>query len=112
MISWVPVATIDDVDGVNFAVWAPTPQRQRVRFNSGRAAHPCASNIPRGCWSCCPGWAKALYKYQFAIMRRDCEKVGPLAFPPRSRRDRSKVPTWPLHWHDAEWISRRRQTNC
>jgi len=110
--------TIDGVDGVNFAVWAPNALGVSVigDFNNwdGRR-HPMRKHIPSGFWELfIPGLSEGtLYKYQVRTREGVCDKADPVGFatecPPRTA---SKVVDLSrFRWHDAEWLARRRQTN-
>ncbi len=110
--------TIDGVDGVNFAVWAPNALGVSVigDFNNwdGRR-HPMRKHIPSGFWELfIPGLSEGtLYKYQVRTREGVCDKDDPVGFatecPPRTA---SKVVDLSrFRWHDADWLARRRQTN-
>lgn len=110
--------TIDGVDGVNFAVWAPNALGVSVigDFNNwdGRR-HPMRKHIPSGFWELfIPGLSEGtLYKYQVRTREGVCDKADPVGFatecPPRTA---SKVVDLSrFRWHDAEWLARRRETN-
>ncbi|NQT38156.1 MAG: 1,4-alpha-glucan branching enzyme, partial [Planctomycetes bacterium] len=110
--------TVDDVEGVNFAVWAPNATSVSVvgDFNGwdGRR-HPMRKHIPSGFWELfVPGLNEGtLYKYQIRHHQHVIEKSDPVGFaaelPPRTA---SKVVDLTRHhWHDAEWIARRQETN-
>ncbi len=110
--------TIDGVDGVNFAVWAPNALGVSVigDFNNwdGRR-HPMRKHIPSGFWELfIPGLSEGtLYKYQVRTREGVCDKADPVGFatecPPRTA---SKVVDLSrFRWHDADWLARRRQTN-
>ncbi|MGQ9576597.1 MAG: 1,4-alpha-glucan branching protein GlgB [Thermoguttaceae bacterium] len=110
--------TVDGVEGVNFAVWAPNATGVSVigDFNGwdGRR-HPMRKHIPSGFWELfVPGLGEGtLYKYQVRHHDQVWEKSDPLAFasevPPRTA---SKVVDLNRYrWHDAEWMARRRSVN-
>ncbi|MCS7305164.1 MAG: 1,4-alpha-glucan branching protein GlgB [Thermoguttaceae bacterium] len=110
--------TIDGVDGVNFAVWAPNATSVSVigDFNGwdGRR-HPMRKHIPAGFWELfIPGLGEGtLYKYQIRYHDRVWDKADPFGFaaelPPRTA---SKVVDLNRYkWHDAEWLARRAQTD-
>jgi 1,4-alpha-glucan branching enzyme len=110
--------TIDGVDGVNFAVWAPNATSVSVvgDFNSwdGRR-HPMRKHIPSGFWELfVPGLGEGtLYKYQIRHLDWVFEKSDPYGFaaevPPRTASQVSDLNRY--HWHDPEWMTRRRETN-
>ena len=111
--------TIDGVDGVNFAVWAPNATSVSIvgDFNNwdGRR-HPMRKHIPSGFWELfVPGLGEGtLYKYQIRQSATQMfEKSDPFGFaaevPPRTA---SKVVDLSRYsWHDAEWMSNRPRTN-
>jgi 1,4-alpha-glucan branching enzyme len=110
--------TIDGVDGVNFTVWAPNASSVSVvgDFNAwdGRR-HPMRKHIPSGFWELfIPGLSEGtLYKFQIRHYDRVFEKADPFGFgaevPPRTA---SRVVDLDRYqWHDADWLSRRRETN-
>lgn len=106
--------TIDGVEGVNFAVWAPNATSISVvgDFNSwdGRR-HPMRKHIPSGFWELfVPGLGEGtLYKYQIRHHDHVFEKSDPCGFaaeiPPRTA---SKVVELErFHWHDDAWMDPR-----
>ncbi|HWC91104.1 MAG TPA: 1,4-alpha-glucan branching protein GlgB [Pirellulales bacterium] len=110
--------TIDGVDGVNFAVWAPNATSVSVigDFNGwdGRR-HPLRKHIPSGFWELfVPGLGDGtLYKYQVRHHGEVYEKSDPYGFaaelPPRTASKVCQLDRY--HWHDGEWMNRRVQTN-
>lgn len=110
--------TVDGVDGVNFAVWAPNATSVAVigDFNNwdGRR-HPMRKHIPSGFWELfVPGLGEGtLYKYQIRYHDEVFEKSDPLGFaaevPPRTASRVADLDRY--HWHDGEWLARRRDTN-
>ncbi len=110
--------TVDGVDGVNFAVWAPNATSVSVvgDFNSwdGRR-HPMRKHIPSGFWELfVPGLGEGtLYKYQIRHHDWVFEKSDPYGFaaevPPRTASKVSDLSRYT--WHDPEWMTRRRETN-
>ena len=110
--------TIDGVEGVNFAVWAPNATGVSVvgDFNRWDARrHPMRKHIPSGFWELfVPGLGEGtLYKYQIRHHDEVFEKSDPYGFaaelPPRTA---SKVVDLDrYHWHDDDWIAKRRKTN-
>jgi len=110
--------TVDGVDGVNFAVWAPNATAVSVigDFNSWDARkHPMRKHIPSGFWELfIPGLGEGtLYKFVVRHHGQAVEKSDPFGFaaevPPRTAS--RVVDLNRYHWHDAEWIGRRRDTN-
>jgi 1,4-alpha-glucan branching enzyme len=110
--------TIDGVEGVNFAVWAPNATGVSIvgDFNNwDNRRHPMRKHIPSGFWELfIPGLGEGtLYKYQIRHEDWVFEKSDPYGFgaevPPRTA---SKVVDLDRYrWHDGEWIARRRETN-
>ena len=110
--------TINGVEGVNFAVWAPNATSVSVvgDFNAwdGRR-HPMRKHIPSGFWELfVPGLGEGtLYKYQIRHDNATFEKCDPFAFgaevPPRTASKVIDLNRY--HWRDAQWVSRRRETN-
>jgi 1,4-alpha-glucan branching enzyme len=110
--------TIDGVDGVNFAVWAPNATAMSVvgDFNNWDARrHPMRKHIPSGFWELfIPSLGEGtLYKYQIRHGDQTFEKSDPVGFaaecPPRTA---SKVTDLNRYrWHDVEWMTRRVGTN-
>ena len=103
--------TIDGVEGVNFAVWAPNATGVSIvgDFNNwdGRR-HPMRKHIPSGFWELfVPGLSEGtLYKYQIRHHDEVFEKSDPYGFaaevPPRTA---SKVVDLDrYHWHDVDWM--------
>jgi 1,4-alpha-glucan branching enzyme len=105
--------TIDGVEGVNFAVWAPNATAVSVigDFNQwdGRR-HPMRKHHP-GFWELfVPGLGEnTLYKLQIRHGNAVFEKCDPYAFgaevPPRTAN--KVVDLNRYHWHDAAWLARR-----
>jgi 1,4-alpha-glucan branching enzyme len=108
--------SVDRVDGVNFAVWAPNASGVSVigDFNhwDGRR-HPMRKHIPSGVWELfVPGLGEGtLYKYQIRHGHEVYEKSDPYGFaaelPPRTA---SKVTHLERYsWHDDQWLAQRAQ---
>lgn len=110
--------TVDGVEGVNFAVWAPNATSVSVTgdFNSwdGRR-HPMRKHIPSGFWELfIPGLGEGtLYKYQIRHHDHVFEKFDPYGFaseiPPRTASKVADLNRY--HWHDVQWLTRRKETN-
>jgi 1,4-alpha-glucan branching enzyme len=107
---------LDDVEGVNFAVWAPNATEVSVvgDFNGwdGRR-HPMYKHIPSGFWELfVPGLGEGeKYKYQVHHHHEVFEKSDPLGFaaecPPKTASIVINLDRY--RWHDAEWMTRRPQ---
>ena len=110
--------TVDGIDGVNFAVWAPNATSVSVvgDFNAwdGRR-HPMRKHIPSGFWELfIPSLGEGTY-YKFQIRHHDhvFEKSDPYGFaaevPPRTASQVVDLNRY--RWHDEEWLNRRSQIN-
>jgi 1,4-alpha-glucan branching enzyme len=109
---------IGDVEGVNFAVWAPNAESVSVigDFNGwdGRR-HMMRKHIPSGVWELfVPGLGEhAIYKYQIRHHGRILEKADPYGFaaevPPRTASKVANLANY--EWQDNDWMARRAQTN-
>jgi 1,4-alpha-glucan branching enzyme len=110
--------TIDGVEGVNFAVWAPNASSVSVigDFNNwdGRR-HPMRKHIPSGFWELfIPGLSEGtLYKYLVRHHDEVFEKSDPVGFgaevPPRTASKVIDLNRY--HWHDQAWMQRRPTVN-
>lgn len=111
--------TIDDVQGVNFAVWAPNAKSVSVvgDFNEWDARHHAMSKSnPNGIWEIFipqlePG---VLYKYRVKTADgRTVDKTDPYGYasemPPRTASIVTDLDHH--HWNDAEWMRNRREQN-
>ncbi len=110
--------TIDGVEGVNFAVWAPNASSVSVvgDFNSWDARrHPMRKHIPGGFWELfVPGLSEGtLYKYQIRHNGQVFEKCDPFAFgaevPPQTASKVIDLNRY--HWHDSSWMCNRPNVN-
>jgi 1,4-alpha-glucan branching enzyme len=113
------IRSVDGIQGVNFAVWAPNATGVSVvgdfnEWNPGR--HAMRKLIPSGIWELfVPGLAEgAIYKYHVRHRESAVEKSDPYGFaaelPPRTA---SKVANLERYqWNDAAWMASRRQTNA
>ena len=108
--------TMDGVEGVSFAVWAPNARRVSVvgDFNAwdGRR-NPMRRRTEAGVWELfIPGLARGLF-YKFEILDREGQrlplKTDPLAFTTELPPDTSSVIHGvPQHdWQDSAWMAAR-----
>jgi 1,4-alpha-glucan branching enzyme len=109
----------DDVDGVNFAVWAPNARIVQIvgDFNgwNGRA-HVARLDQSVGIWELFIPNAKAGQKYKFRILDQNgqwVDKTDPVGFaaelPPLTA---SVITDLNRHqWKDSEWMERRAETD-
>jgi 1,4-alpha-glucan branching enzyme len=114
------VLTLDGVDGVRFAVWAPNAERVSVvgDFNrwDGRA-HPMQSRGASGLWELfIPGVpAGALYKFELRNRQRGqvFVKADPYGrgFELRPATAAVVQPPDRYAWQDADWLARRAQAD-
>jgi 1,4-alpha-glucan branching enzyme len=111
--------SVDGIEGVNFAVWAPNATGVSVigDFNEWNAQrHPMRKHIPSGIWELfVPGLtAGAIYKYHIRHRDQAFEKADPYGFaaevPPRTA---SKVADLDRYtWGDNEWMANRHRANA
>ncbi|PZR99285.1 MAG: 1,4-alpha-glucan branching enzyme [Candidatus Chloroheliales bacterium] len=109
------IVTVDGVEGVHFAVWAPNAARVSVAgdFNhwDGRA-HPMQLRGNSGIWELfVPGLGQgALYKYEIRTQRGDIFiKSDPYGFAAELRPSTASM-VWDVNlhrWNDAEWVEQR-----
>ena len=111
--------TIDGVEGVNFAVWAPNASGVSVigDFNGWDARrHAMRKHIPAGFWELFVPrlGAGAIYKYHIRHHGQTFEKADPYGFaaelPPRTASIVADLNRY--QWRDSDWIARRTQTNA
>jgi 1,4-alpha-glucan branching enzyme len=111
--------TIDGVEGVHFAIWAPNAIRVSVigMFNrwDGRH-HPMQQRAHSGLWELflprlCPG---DIYKFEIKGHNGFLgQKADPYGFAAELRPQTASV-VWDIHqykWNDDNWMSSRRKTN-
>jgi 1,4-alpha-glucan branching enzyme len=111
--------TVEGIDGVNFAVWAPNATGVSLigNFNEWDARrHTMRKRIPSGIWELfVPGiGAGSVYKYQIRHLEEKFEKSDPYGFaaelPPRTA---SVVADLDRHvWRDTKWMAERHQRNA
>jgi 1,4-alpha-glucan branching enzyme len=106
--------TVRDVEGVNFAVWAPNATGVSVvgDFNGwDPLRHPMRKRVPSGIWELfVPGLKEGtLYKYIIRNGGMTFEKTDPFGFaaevPPRTASKVANLDSYA--WHDATWMSER-----
>jgi 1,4-alpha-glucan branching enzyme len=109
-------ATIDGVNGVRFAVWAPNASRVSVvgDFNGwDERRHPMRLRTQAGVWEIFIPRVPPGARYKYAIVTNDGRrlpfKADPLAkateVPPSTA---SVVPAAEIHrWHDGQWMASR-----
>jgi len=107
--------TVDGVEGVNFAVWAPNATGVSVvgDFNGwDPRRHAMRKHIPGGIWELfVPALGEGTpYKYHLRRHGHSTERSDPMAFaaetPPRTAS--RVVDLNRYHWHDEAWLQRRR----
>jgi 1,4-alpha-glucan branching enzyme len=107
--------TVDDVSGVNFAVWAPNAESVQVvgDFNHwDGSAHLLRKHIPAGVWELFVPGVQVGEKYKFRIKMRDgnvVDKTDPYGFyaelPPRTASIVTNLDSY--QWNDSSWMQRR-----
>ncbi|MEZ6098305.1 MAG: 1,4-alpha-glucan branching protein GlgB [Pirellulaceae bacterium] len=112
------VRTVDCVDGVNFAVWAPNAVGVSIigDFNGwdGRT-HQMRKHIPSGVWELfIPGIGVGeKYKYRVHMNGYSVDKCDPYGFaaerPPHTASIVADIDSY--EWGDEEWLARRASTN-
>ncbi len=109
--------TVDGVEGVAFAVWAPNARGVSLvgDFNGwNRRSHPLRSLGPSGVWEFfVPGLGPG-ERYKYALRSADGwehEKADPFAFATELRpRTASVIAEIHAHeWQDADWMARRKE---
>jgi len=108
--------TVDGVDGVLFAVWAPSAQRVSVvgNFNSWNGLrHPMRCRGSSGVWELFIPGIQAPERYKFEIRNAQTGdffvKADPYARAMEMRpRTASIVHVSEYQWNDAEWMEQRR----
>ncbi len=111
--------TVDEVSGVNFAVWAPNAREVSVigDFNDwNRSSTPMhLRHRDLGVWECfVPGLQPgALYKYAIYSRHNNytVDKIDPYAFASELRPNTASVVSDISHysWNDADWLQRREE---
>ena len=112
--------TVDGIDGVYFAVWAPNAQRLSVvgEFNHWDArCHPMRSLGSSGIWELFIPGLTAGSLYKFEILNRQTGqllvKTDPYGQQFEFRPQTAAVVTDPNHyqWSDQDWLQQRQQRN-
>lgn len=110
------VATIDGVQGVRFAVWAPNAERVAVigDFNSWDARrHPMRLRYPSGIWELFVPRAVEGMRYKYDIMGpggvRQADKADPVAQQTELAPGTASIVPSPraFRWTDDKWMSSR-----
>ena len=113
------ILSLEDVQGVFFAVWAPDAEKVSVMgdFNGWhRSSHPLRPRAESGMWQgFIPGLGQGtLYKYYVQSRHKGytVEKADPFAFfsevPPKTA---SVVWDLAYGWGDRDWMEKRRERN-
>jgi 1,4-alpha-glucan branching enzyme len=111
--------TIDGVEGVNFAVWAPNSTGVSVigDFNGwDPRRHAMRKHVPNGVWELfVPGLGEGtIYKYSVRHRDQVFEKSDPYGFaaelPPRTASKVADLDRY--HWHDSQWLADRPRHNA
>src|SRR5690349_20746191 len=111
--------TIDGIQGVNFAVWAPNAESVAVigDFNMWDRRNHMMRKHGSGVWELFVPGAGVGAKYKFAVKQRGghvVEKCDPYGFfaevPPRTANIVADLDAY--EWKDAEWIRNRPQFNA
>jgi len=108
--------TVDGVQGVNFAVWAPNAERVSVigSFNEwDNRTHPMQLHTQFGIWELfIPNLPEGMpYKYSLKsrLLGYTVDKADPYGFY-AERRPNTDSRIWNIHqytWHDDEWLASR-----
>ncbi len=111
--------TVNGVEGVNFAVWAPNARAVSVigNFNGWRhdANHLHLRHIDLGVWECFIPWLRSGELYKYAISSRYnnsvVEKADPYRFAAELRPKTASVvsDTNRHQWEDKIWMQERAQ---
>ncbi|MEM6329599.1 MAG: 1,4-alpha-glucan branching protein GlgB [Planctomycetota bacterium] len=109
--------TVDGVEGVNFAVWAPDAEGISIigDFNGWNAKlHPLRKHIPGGIWELFIPGMKVGTLYKFAVKQkggRVVEKCDPYGFaaevPPKTANIVTDLSAY--NWSDGDWVANREQ---
>jgi 1,4-alpha-glucan branching enzyme len=107
--------TVEDVVGVNFAVWAPNAESVQVvgDFNHWDGQqHPMRKHIPAGVWELFVPHASIGEKYKFRVKMKgghSIDKSDPYALyaelPPRTASVVTDISSY--EWQDSGWLDRR-----
>ncbi|MFC1759226.1 1,4-alpha-glucan branching protein GlgB [Planctomycetota bacterium] len=110
--------TIEGVEGVNFAVWAPNASGVSIvgDFNhwDGRR-HPMRKHIPSGMWELFVPDLETGAKYKFRVNQNGhgIDKCDPYGFaaevPPQTASIVADLDSY--EWQDSDWMTNRRETD-
>jgi 1,4-alpha-glucan branching enzyme len=110
-------STVDGVDGVSFAVWAPNAAAVSVVGDWNfwdRATTPMARALGGGVWTACSTDARLGHRYKYAIVGPDgttVEHADPMAFRTEpAPATASIVHASTYEWGDDAWLDRRRHS--
>jgi 1,4-alpha-glucan branching enzyme len=111
--------TVDDVAGVNFAVWAPNAESIQVvgDFNHWVGErHPMRKHIPAGVWELFVPGIRPGEKYKYRLKMRGgytVDKTDPYGFyaemPPRTASVVAELDSYA--WNDQGWLDQRAATD-
>src|SRR4029078_11103060 len=112
--------TVDGIQGVNFAVWAPNAEAVAVvgDFNVwDRRSHQMRKHLPAGVWELFVAGIGVGASYKFAVKHRGghvVDKCDPYGFfaevPPRTANIVTDLNSH--KWNDSDWIRTRSQHNA
>ena len=111
--------SIGNVDGVNFAVWAPNARRVSVigQFNNWDGRTHQMRKHPSGIWELfVPGLSTGeLYRYEIKSLNLGymAEKIDPYGFQFEMRPNTASIVADinSYEWHDESWMMARAETN-
>ena len=107
--------TVDGVDGVQFAVWAPNAERVSVigPFNFWDDRVDVMRHLPGGAWELflpnLPLGTEYKYSVKSRVMGHKADKTDPYGFAAQKRPATASI-VWDidsLPWHDDEWMGTR-----
>ena len=110
--------TIDGVEGINFAVWAPNASGVSVVGDMNQwdgRRHPMRKHIPSGVWELFIPDMKVGAKYKFRVNQNGhgIDKCDPYGFaaevPPQTASIVADLNSY--EWQDNDWMARRSEAN-